>query len=78
MRKITLFIASSLDGYIAKNDGSVNWLPSNISSGYYDFYKSINTVILGTTTYDQVITFDVYPYHDKKSYVITRNYNQKR
>lgn len=76
MRKIILFIASSLDGYIAKNDGSVDWLPVNCSSGYDEFYKSIDTVIMGKKTYDQVLTFGAYPYKDKKSYVLTRNDTQ--
>ena len=44
MRKIKLFIACSLDGYIAKEDGSVNWLPENTDSGYDQFYSSIDTV----------------------------------
>ena len=73
MRKTLLFIASSLDGYIAKNNGSVDWLPVNCSSGYDKFYKSIDTVIMGKKTYEQVLTFGAYPYKDKKSYVLTRN-----
>ncbi|WP_179361927.1 dihydrofolate reductase family protein [Nitrosopumilus oxyclinae] len=73
MRKIVLFIASSLDGYIAKNDGGVDWLPVRCSSGYDDFYKSIDTVIMGKKTYSQILTFGAYPYKDKKSYVLTRN-----
>jgi len=73
MRKTVLFIASSLDGYIAKTNGSVDWLPVNGSSGYNEFYKSIDTVIMGKKTYDQVLTFGAYPYKDKKSYVLTRN-----
>ena len=78
MRKIILFIASSLDGYIAKTDGDVGWLPVSGSSGYDNFYKSIDTVIMGKTTYDQVLTFGAYPYQDKKSYVFTRNSDQKK
>jgi len=73
MRKIILFIASSLDGYIAKENGDIDWLPENTTSGYDDFYKSIDTVIMGKKTYDQVLTFGDYPYKDKKSYVFTRN-----
>ena len=78
MRKIILFIASSLDGYIAKNDGNVDWLPVSGPSGYGDFYKSIDTVIMGKTTYDQILTFGAYPYPDKKSYVFTRNSDHKK
>jgi len=73
MRKINLFIASSLDGYIARSDGSVDWLPENTASGYEGFIKSIDTVVMGKKTYDQVLTFGDYPYKYKKSYVFTRN-----
>ncbi|MGY5147728.1 MAG: dihydrofolate reductase family protein [Candidatus Nitrosopumilus sp. bin_7KS] len=73
MRKIILFVASSLDGYIAKTNGSVDWLPVHCSSGYDKFYKSIDTVIMGKKTYDQVLAFGAYPYKNKKSYVLTRN-----
>ncbi|MGY5149126.1 MAG: dihydrofolate reductase family protein [Candidatus Nitrosopumilus sp. bin_68KS] len=78
MRKIILFIASSLDGYIARNNGNVDWLPVNVSSGYDDFYKSVDTVIMGKITYDQVLTFGTYPYQDKKSYIFTQNSDQKK
>lgn len=73
MRKIIIYIASSLDGYIARENGDVDWLPESGSSGYDDFYKSIDTVIMGKTTYDQVLTFGAYPYKSKKSYVFSRN-----
>jgi dihydrofolate reductase len=73
VRKIILFIASSLDGYIARENGDIDWLPENTASGYGDFIKSIDTVIMGKKTYDQVLTFGDYPYKDKKSYVFTRN-----
>ncbi len=76
MRKIILFIASSIDGYIAKPDGNIDWLPTCTPSGYDGFYKSIDTVIMGKNTYDQVLSFGVYPYHDKMSYVFTRNNEQ--
>ena len=68
-----LFIASSLDSYIAKNDGSMDWLPVNCSSGYDEFYKSVDTVIMGKKTYNQVLTFGAYSYKGKKSYVLTRH-----
>jgi dihydrofolate reductase len=73
MRKIILFIASSLDGYIARTNGDIDWLPESVASGYDDFIKSVDTVIMGKRTYDQVLTFGDYPYKDKKSYVLTRN-----
>jgi len=78
LRKIKLFIASSLDGYIAKEDGSVDWLPQSGDSGYIHFYKSIDTVLMGKKTYEQILTFGKYPYKDKKYYVFTRSLNQKK
>ncbi len=78
MRKIILYIATSLDGYIAKNNGDVDWFSKNMPSGHDDFYKSIDTVIMGKNTHDQVLSFGAYPYQDKKSYVFTRNNNQNK
>ena len=72
MTKVTVYIASSLDGYIAREDGRVDWLPENAVSGYSNFYNSIDSVIIGKTTYDQILTFGEYPYKDKKSFVFTR------
>ena len=79
MRKIILYIACSLDGYIAKSDGSVDWLdeipnPEKSDYGYAEFYNSIDTVIMGNKTYQQVLEFGIeYPYKGKKSIVLTKN-----
>lgn len=72
MRKIIVYIASSLDGYIARENGDIDWLPESSESSYDTFYKSVDTVIMGKTTYDQVLTFGEYPYKNKKSFVFTR------
>ena len=78
MRKIILFSAMSLNGKIAKADGSVGWLetipnPSKSDFGYHDFYASIDTTIMGNSTYQQVIGWDIdFPYPTKKNYVLTR------
>ena len=77
MGKIILYIASSLDGYIAKKNGGVDWLAEGDISGYDEFYKTIDTVVMGKTTYNQVLTFGKYPYKDKKSYVFTRSNNDR-
>lgn len=70
-----MYIASSLDGYIARANGDVDWLPQSDVSGYAEFYKTVDVVVMGKTTYDQVLTFGEYPYKGKKSYVFTRNNN---
>ncbi len=77
MTKIIVYIASSLDGYVARENGSIDWLPEVTESGYDAFYKSVDTVIMGKTTYDQVLTFGEYPYKDKKSFVFTRTNQNK-
>lgn len=51
-RKVTLFIASSLDGFIARKDGGIDWLFTDGDYGYKDFYDSIDTVLMGRKTYE--------------------------
>lgn len=81
MRKISLFIAMSLDGYIADSKGSVNWLQGqgnddeNVDS-YSEFVKNIDTVLMGWNTYHQIVA-ELSPqewvYKDFTTYVITHN-----
>ncbi|HPE55010.1 MAG TPA: dihydrofolate reductase family protein [Bacteroidales bacterium] len=79
MRKIILYIAQSLDGFIAKENGDVSWLeevpnPEKTDYGYSDFLTSIDTVIMGRATFEQVCSFDMpYPYQSKKNFVFTKN-----
>ena len=72
MRKIVVYIASSLDGYVARENGDIDWLPEPSESGYTAFYKSVDTVIMGKTTYEQILTFGSYPYKNKKSFVFSK------
>ncbi len=76
-RKVILYIAMSLDGYIARQDGDIDWLSmveqSGEDYGYGEFIKTIDTVILGRKTYDKVLTFGIgFPHAEKECYVITR------
>lgn len=79
MRKTKLYIALSLNGKIAKLDGSVDWLesipnPDKIDHGYSNFYNSIDTTIQGNNTYKQILSWGIdFPYSDKKNYVFTSN-----
>lgn len=72
-RSLILYIAMSLDGFIAERNGSVDWLPEREGDfGYSDFYKTIDTLIMGRTTYDQILSFGIeWPYAGKKCYVFT-------
>lgn len=81
MRKISLFIAMSLDGYIADSKGGVDWLSGhgnddeNIDT-YSEFAKTIDTVLMGWNTYHQIVTElspEEWVYNDFTTYVITHN-----
>lgn len=78
MRKIILYIATSLNGKIARADGSVKWLetvpnPDKNDYGYAKFLKSVDTTIMGNNTYQQILGWGIdFPYPEKKNYVVTR------
>ena len=78
MKKIKLFIASSLDGYIARDNGSIDWLVTDGDYGFSQFYESIDTIIMGRKTYDKVLESGKYPHTDKKSYVLSQNPHVRR
>ena len=79
MRKVVLFIAMSLDGYIGDRNGGVSWLGGQDPEGavldtYSVFIKSVDTVVMGWKTYHQVVT-ELSPkewvYEGLTSYVVT-------
>jgi len=80
MRKIKLYIATSIDGFIARANGDLDWLtefpnPQKTDYGYLEFVQTIDTVIMGGRTYDSILSMDTqWPYGDKECYIITRNY----
>lgn len=73
MRKIVLFIATSLDGFIAGKNGDTDWLFTDGDFGYKEFYNSIDTTIMGYNTYFFISQFEQFPYPDKKNYVFSRS-----
>lgn len=79
MRKLILYIAASLDGYIARVDGSIDWLrawpnPDNLGYGYNAFIESVDTILMGSNTYRDALAFEGgFPYRDKNNFVFTRN-----
>ena len=77
-RKIVCYIAASLDGYIATEDDSLEWLFKTAGeeeggAGYDEFMETIDTVVMGRRTYDWVMEAEKgkYPYQDLESYVFT-------
>ena len=79
MRKVNLFIAMSLDGYIADSQGGVDWLggqeeESEDVDSYAAFIKDIDTVLMGWKTYHQIVTElspEEWIYKNLKTYVFT-------
>ena len=59
-RKLCLYIAMSLDGYIAKHDGDISFLSTveqeGEDYGYSKFIESVDTVIIGRKTYDKILS----------------------
>jgi dihydrofolate reductase len=76
MPEIVYYVATSLDGFIATPDGGIAWLApfeaSGEDYGYAAFYASIDALLLGSRTYEQVLTFDPWPYPGKLCWVFSR------
>jgi dihydrofolate reductase len=77
-RKLCLFIAMSLDGYIAKPDGDISFLNEmnheGEDYGYTAFIDTVGTVILGRKTYDKILSMGIEsPYGEREVIVLTHN-----
>ena len=76
--KNKVFIATSLDGYIADQNGGIEWLhaipnPDDNDMGYADFIENIDAIIMGRTTFETVCNFDMdWPYN-KPVFVLSNN-----
>jgi dihydrofolate reductase len=75
MTEIILYIASSLDGFIARKDGDVSWLNAyqieGQDYGYSEFLSTIDLIVMGSRTYEQLKSFGPWPYKEIKTYVLT-------
>lgn len=72
-KKVILFIACSLDGYIAKKNGDVSWLFTDQDYGYTKFMRSVDSAVMGRKTYDFAKKFSNPPFAGIKNFVVTRN-----
>jgi dihydrofolate reductase len=76
--KVSVFIATSLDGFIARKNGSIDWLekasslaPQGEDCGYHDFFNSTDTLVMGRKTFETVLGFPQWPYENKKVIVLS-------
>jgi dihydrofolate reductase len=74
--EIIYYVAASLDGYIATSDGGIDWLSAYNTEGedygYSDFYQSVDALVEGSKTYEQVLSFGEWPHPGKPCWVFTR------
>ncbi|MBT8478889.1 MAG: dihydrofolate reductase family protein [Gemmatimonadetes bacterium] len=73
--RFRVYIAMSLDGYIATPDGAVDWLEPFFEEdyGYESFIREISCAVMGRVTYEQVLDFGEWPYPDHDVYVLSRS-----
>lgn len=82
-RKVVLYIAASLDGYIATEEDSLQWLfdvEGEGDNGYSEFYETIDTILIGRRTYDWVMEAEKgkFPYENKQCYVFSKTMSGKQ
>lgn len=77
--KTSVFIATSLDGFIARLDGTIDWLGSDAESGSFEgedygykaFFDTVDALVMGRNTFEKVITFEEWPYGPKPVIVLS-------
>jgi dihydrofolate reductase len=71
--QIIAYVATSIDGFIAAKNGGVGWLDPYFTPelGFAGFLASIDTVLMGRNSYDQILGFGKWPYPGKTSFVVT-------
>ena len=74
--KNIVYIAQSLDGYIAGPDGEIDWLedidnPNKSDLGFLAFMNTIDALVMGRNTFEKVASFDFWPYK-KPVYVVSK------
>src|SRR6266705_6787702 len=71
---VSIFIGTSVDGFIARSNGDLDWLPAGGGEphGYNEFVASVDAIVIGRKTFEKVLTFGVWPYGDKRVVVLSR------
>jgi dihydrofolate reductase len=78
--KVSVYIATSLDGFIARKDGALDWLdeanatvPKGEDCGFRAFFDSVDTLIMGRKTFEKVLSFGGWSYEEMPVIVLSRN-----
>ena len=69
----SVFVGASVDGFIARADGGLDWLPEGGGEphGYDEFMASVDAIVIGRNTFEIVLGFDPWPYGDKRVVVLS-------
>src|SRR3954466_8508371 len=72
--KMSVFIGVSVDGFIARPDGALDWLPAGGGEehGYEAVIASVDALVIGRHTYETVLGFETWPYGNKRVFVLSR------
>jgi dihydrofolate reductase len=69
---ISVFVGASVDGFIARPNGDLDWLPEDPEPhGYDELMASVDALVMGRNTFEKVLTFGAWPYGDKRVVVLS-------
>jgi len=70
---VSVFVGTSVDGFIARPNGDLDWLPAGGGEphGYDEFIASVDAIVIGRKTFETVLTFGAWPYGDKRVVVLS-------
>ena len=71
--KASVFIGASVDGFIARANGDLDWLPPGGGEphGYDEFMATVDALVIGRKTFETVLTFGAWPYGEKPVFVLS-------
>src|SRR6478736_9169334 len=77
--KTTVYVGTSLDGFIARKDGDIDWLVKyqnkEVHESYNEFISTIDAMVIGRGTFEKVLSFPEWPY-EKKVFVLSTSLKQ--
>ena len=69
---LSVFVGTSVDGFIARPNGDLDFLPEDCEPhGYDEFIASVDAIVIGRNTFEKVLTFGAWPYGDKRVVVLS-------
>lgn len=78
--RCSVFVATSLDGFISRSDGRIDWLnganalvPPGEDCGFAEFFSTVDALVMGRNTFEQVLSFSEWPYSSKPVVVLSHS-----